>query len=229
MSDTTSFLQTALAASPLSLDAGAVARLARYGEALLDLNREINLTAARTPEKMLEILLLPSIGLKVAWAAETSPAWILDIGSGNGFPGVAAAVLWPEAEVILVERRAKKARAIETCLQTAGIENASALDCDAREVKNHRPDLMGHMDLVTIRAVGPLDDTTALAVPFLARGGCIVHWKGTALTSAERGSGREAAQGLGLDGLPDIMQPEGRGIFVRYVRPLPESAEGARS
>ena len=219
MSEIAQGLQAAVEEGTVQLTSDALERLTAYAEALLRLNQEINLTAARRPEQMLEVLLLPSLGVGAAWTADTPPTSVLDLGSGNGFPGIAAAVLWPGAEVVMVERRAKKARAITTCLEAAGVTNAHALACDAREVKNECSRLMGAMDLVTVRAVGPLDDTTALAFPFLAPGGRVVHWKGVTLTTAERGTGAEAARGLGLEVLDDVEQPGGRGLFVSYGRP----------
>ena len=212
-------LTAALDLSGLRLATEAVARLALYADALLALNREINLTAARDVEQILDVLLVPSVGVHAAWTGVQPPRRVLDIGSGNGFPGVAAAVLWPAADVLLVERRAKKARAITGCLEAAGITNAHALDCDAREVKARRPDAMGRMDLVTVRAVGALAETTALAAPFLAPGGCVVHWKGDRLGDDERAEGARAARSLGLEVRDEIAQPDGRGVFVVYARP----------
>ena len=219
MSEIAQRLQQAVDAGQCALEPLALGQLASYADALRELNERVNLTAARSLEQMLDVLLLPSLGVREAWTGAGAPTRILDLGSGNGFPGIAAAVLWPEAEVTLVERRAKKARAIAACLEASGIENGTALACDAREVKNTCSRLIGAMDLVTVRAVGPLDDTTALAVPFLAPGGRVVHWKGLTLTTAERGSGAEAARGLGLEVLPEIEQPGGRGLFVSYARP----------
>jgi 16S rRNA (guanine527-N7)-methyltransferase len=212
-------LTEAARAASLSLDARAAERLAAYADALLALNRKINLTAARDPTQMLEVLLLPSLGVQVTWPPErAAPSRIVDLGSGNGFPGVAAAVLWPRAEVLLVERRKKKARAIGSCLAQAGIGNARALGCDAREIRQRRPDVLGAVDLVTLRAVGPLAETTALAAPLLAPGGRVVHWKGENLQPDEREAGAVAARTLGLSVEQAVPQPDGRGVFLIYAR-----------
>ena len=47
-------------------------------------------------------------------------AWA-DLGSGAGFPGVALAALNPEARVVLVERRQKRAAFLETVLRETGL------------------------------------------------------------------------------------------------------------
>ena len=221
MSEIAPRLSTAARAMGLSLSDKQATRLAAYTEALLSLNERLNLTAARDAEQMLSVLVLPSLGVQAAWPGDAPPpARVLDIGSGNGFPGVAAAISWPQAEVCLVERRRKKARAIGSCLATAGIANARALGCDAREVKNRRPDLMGAVDLVTVRAVGPLPETTELAVPFLAPGGRVVHWKGENLGAEERDEGARTARAHGLTVADPVPQPDGRGVFIVYTRPL---------
>ncbi len=194
-------------------------RLVAYTQALLATNRQINLTAAQTTEQAHEILVVPSLGVAVAWDLVDPPRVAVDLGSGNGFPGVAVATLWPGCRVVLVERRQKKARAIAACLLEAGIDNARAIGCDAREIKNEAPDLLRGADLVTVRAVGSLADATALAAPLLADGGRLVHWKRATVTAAERQAGAAAARHAGLDVLPDIAQPVAEGILIVYARP----------
>ena len=192
--------------------------LARYVEALLARNAKVNLTAAASPGAAREILVEPSLVIGEAWDRPEPPAVAVDIGSGNGFPGVAVATLWPDCQVSLVERRQKKARAIQDCLAAAGIANASAIGCDARELKNERPRLMGAADLVTLRAVTSLEEGNRLAAPLLAPGGWVVHWKRVGMRASEGPAGDRAAEGLGLEAVRDV--PHGLdGLLVIYRRP----------
>ncbi len=195
------------------------ARLHAYVDAVLEHGRHVNLTAAKTQPEAVSILLLPSVRVAAVLSIDDPPALAVDIGSGNGFPGVTVAALCPECRVVLVERRKKKARAIQACLDQAGIPNAEALACDAREIKNERPELMGAADLVTLRAVGPLDETTRLAAPLLAPGGRVVHWKKPDLAADERAAGESVARQLGLEVLPDVTDPRSDGILVVYRKP----------
>lgn len=205
--------------SRLHLGPEAQALLVAYTTALLERNEHVNLTSARTPERAVDILLGPSLGVQAAWPLGVPPRLVVDVGSGNGFPGIAAAVSWPEARVVLVERRAKKARAIQDCANQAGLTQVEALACDAREIKNERPALLGAADLVTLRAVGPLDETTRLAAPLLAPCGRIVHWKSAALSADERRAGAEMARSEALDVLRDVQQPYGDGLLIVMARP----------
>ncbi len=179
----------------------------------------VNLTAARTIVEAVDILVLPSLPLPLVWPHDDPPRVVLDIGSGNGFPGVVGAVVWPSARVVLVERRGKKARAIDACLGATGIANAEALGIDAREVKHDHGDLLGACDVVTARAVGPLDVVTKIAAPLLAPGGRVAHWKGDALHEAEEEAGREVARSRGLTVPAALQLGRGPSRIVIYERP----------
>ncbi len=191
--------------------------LARYVDALLARNTQVNLTAAASPGAAREILVEPSLVVGDAWDRPEPPRIAVDIGSGNGFPGVAVAARWPACAVTLVERRQKKARAIQDCLVAAGFTNATAIGCDARELKNERPDLLGAADLVTLRAVTSLEEGNRLAAPLLAADGWVVHWKRVGMRATEGPAGDRAAEALGLEPLRDV--PHGLdGLLVIYRR-----------
>jgi 16S rRNA (guanine527-N7)-methyltransferase len=199
-----------------------VRRLLAYLVALCEFKPSLNLTAARSLEEAAEVLAVTALVVVRAWDGPTPPRRAVDLGSGNGFPGVAVAVAWPDCRVLLVERRAKKARAIESCLRTAGIRNAEPVACDGRELLREVPDVAGRVDLVTARAVGTLEEVTRIAAPWLAPGGRIVHWKGESLDEAERAAGRAAALAAGLSPPLEIAfgpPPPGPARLVIVERP----------
>ena len=192
------------------------ARLAAYVDALLEAGAGLNLTAVRTPERAETVLVTPSLAVRGAWpAGRPAPSVAVDIGSGNGFPGVAVAVLWPTCRVFLVERRAKKARAIAACLLAAGIVSAEAVACDARELPQTCPAAVG-ADLVTLRAVTSLAEGNRLAASLLRRGGRVVHWKRAGQLRAETGEARRQAGRSGLRRLADVVHEDG--VLVVYER-----------
>ena len=208
-------------ASGLPLSSSAVAQLAAYCGALVETNRQVNLTAARDLAAVHEVLVEPSLVMGHVLAEGPSPSRILDVGSGNGFPGIVAALHWPDAWVGLVERRGRKAEAIARLLDRAGIRNAEALPLDAREIPGQRPALVGAVDLITARAVGPLEAVNRVAAPLLAVGGRVVHWKAFKLSAKELRDGDARAASRGLVRLADIEfdpTPPGPGRLVRYER-----------
>jgi 16S rRNA (guanine527-N7)-methyltransferase len=105
---------------------------------------------------------------------------VLDLGSGNGFPGIPLAVAVPLRRVLLVESVGRKgaflraaAAALTGQLPTFQIavaqQRAESLARDPR----HR----AAWPAVTARAVGSVADLVELAFPLLGPGGCLVAWK----------------------------------------------------
>lgn len=200
----------------------ALATLVRYVEAVLAENERINLTGAKSLGAALDTLALDALPVARALEEGASPAVCVDLGTGNGLPGVVAALRWPKSRVVLVERRAKKAQAVERCLAAVAVPHAVVVACDGRELVRARPDLAKRVDLVMVRAVGEIAPTTKEAAPWLARGGRIVHWKPGALSAEEREAGLRAAATLKLTPLPDVEfafgEPGAPRRLVRFER-----------
>ena len=121
----------ALAAAALAFGVevapAAAAALLTYLRAMLEANRQLNLTGIRDAEQAVVLHVLDSLAIG---AFGLQPRRALDLGSGNGFPGVAVAALWPECEVVLMERTAKKARALEQLVANLG-DNVQVAHTDA--------------------------------------------------------------------------------------------------
>lgn len=200
-------------------DRETLARLVRYLEAVLEANQRVNLTGARDLERAVDVLALSAFA--VTRAVDAPPRLVVDLGTGNGLPGVAAALAWPEARVLLVERRGRKAAAVAACVASVGLERVDVVTCDGRELLRERPEVEGATDLVTVRAVGRLDEAVQMAAAWLAPGGRLAHWKGRALSAAETRAGEAAARRAGLDLLPTLRFEDeaGPGRLVRVERP----------
>lgn len=91
-------------AARLGVDPAAAARLARYLDLLAAWSGRMNLTAARTAEDRLALLVQPVIPV----APLVLPGRLLDLGSGNGSPGLVLAALRPDVAVTLLEPRQRR-------------------------------------------------------------------------------------------------------------------------
>ena len=201
-------------------DEATLRRLVGYLEAVLEANRSVNLTGARDLDRAVDVLALSA--LAVTCAVDAAPRRVVDLGTGNGLPGVAAALAWPDAEVLLVERRGRKASAVRACVEAVELSNVQVVTCDGRELLRERPAVKEATDLVTVRAVGPLDEAVRMAAPWLAPGGRIAHWKGRSLSDEETRAGTAAARGATLRVLPPLAFEDdaGPGHLVLYERPI---------
>jgi len=184
----------------------ALPALERYVAAVVDENARVNLTGAATFDTALDVLAADSLAVVRAWdSACGAPRAAVDLGTGNGLPGVAVALAWPSCRVALVERRAKKAAAVARCLAVARLSGVDVVACDGRDLLRERPGLSRGVDLVTVRAVGPLAEATKEAAPWLAAGGRIAHWKPSKIAPSEAAEGDAAARAAGLLRLEDVL------------------------
>lgn len=88
----------------LGLEAAAVDPLSAYLDTLAHWSLRTNLTAARRPQERVELLVAPILeGLPWLRAGR-----LLDVGSGNGSPGLVLALLVPGLSVTLLEPRLKR-------------------------------------------------------------------------------------------------------------------------
>jgi 16S rRNA (guanine527-N7)-methyltransferase len=142
---------------------------------------------------------------------------IVDLGSGAGFPGIVMALLLKDrggVEVHLVESNGRKASFLRDVIREARapaqvhqerIETFTALFTDA-------------VDVVTARALAPLNKLLELSRPLLRRGAVGLFQKG-------RGAEQELTDSrkswrIDAELIPSVTDPSARIIMVRAAEPL---------
>jgi 16S rRNA (guanine527-N7)-methyltransferase len=118
-------------------------------------------------------------------------AVLADVGSGAGLPGIVLAMLLPSAKVTLVEAMARRVSFLEECVADLGLPNVEV-------VRARAEDLVGQLaaDVVTARAVAPLDKLAGLCLGLARPGGKVLAIKG-ASAEAELAKARPVLARLG--------------------------------
>ncbi len=165
-------LESWLAERSWELPSQQVEPLLAYLDAMLLENQSINLTSIRDPEQALILHALDSLSPAPLALA---PRRALDLGSGNGFPGIALRSLYPEVELYLLDRTGKKLRAIERILQAAGQASVEFIDLDARQAAS-RKENKHRFDLITARAVASPEEIGPIAARMLTGSGNLLLW-----------------------------------------------------
>lgn len=101
---------------------------------------------------------------------------VLDLGSGGGFPGMVVAIVRSDLAVTLLDSTTKKTDFLREAATTLGLP-VDVVTGRAEELKDH-PSLGASFDVVTARAVAPLDRLVVWALPFLKPGGVLYAMKG---------------------------------------------------
>jgi 16S rRNA (guanine527-N7)-methyltransferase len=183
-------------------------RLAVYAALVLAANRRVNLTGARDGTAFAAHI-LDALTLR---ADVVSP--LIDVGSGNGLPGIPLA-LATGAEVTLLEPIKKRANFLREALGALGVSGqAVALRAeDASRDSAYRE----HFLTATARAVAGAPTVAELTVPFLAVGGRALLQRGS-LDPRERNAVADAALVLGADLVEERAVDGDRRILVLEKR-----------
>jgi 16S rRNA (guanine527-N7)-methyltransferase len=185
----------------VALDAEQLRRIDAYLDAVLEINRTLNLTSVRERDEAVVRHLLDSLSVVPIWhalAGEAPPRRVLDLGTGGGFPGAVLAVAWPKTRVTMIDSTGKKVRAVVQCLATAGIANARAIQVRGEQMPTLFRDARRSFDLCVARAVGKADHLVREFAPLVSIGGRIFLMKGPNTADDEISAAAREAKRLDL-------------------------------
>jgi 16S rRNA (guanine527-N7)-methyltransferase len=147
--------------------------------------------------------------LRFVRALPPPPATVLDLGSGGGLPGLVIAHHRRDLEVILVERRAKRADLLEYGARRLGLASVRVIDDDARNLVASGV-LTVPVDVVTARSFGPMEQVLEVAAPLVRPAGVVLVSEAPGQLTPIPG------QLLGRLGFVDEGAPEGIRRFRRF-------------
>ncbi|GAB3854212.1 16S rRNA (guanine(527)-N(7))-methyltransferase RsmG [Micromonospora andamanensis] len=134
--------------------------------------------------------------LNCATVAELIPsgASVLDVGSGAGLPGLVLAIARPDLAVTLIEPLARRTVFLEEAVAELGLTDSVRVFRGRAEEAAESEAVPG--DVVTARAVAPLDRLAGWCLPLTGTGGRLLALKG-ASAAEEIAEHAEAVHRLG--------------------------------
>ena len=185
--------QTLLAGLPaysVTLSDGQIDTLCRFGEALIEKNAVMNLTAITEPSAVAQLHFLDCIALLNA--VDFHGKRVIDVGCGAGFPGVPLKIAEPSIRLTLLDSLAKRMNWLSETLPALGVD-AEIITARAEEFAAQRRE---QYDLATSRAVARLNVLAELCLPYVRVGGKFLAMKG-ALAQEEVEEARRGIEKLG--------------------------------
>ncbi|WP_016990823.1 16S rRNA (guanine(527)-N(7))-methyltransferase RsmG [Flavobacterium sp. ACAM 123] len=115
-----------------------------------DWNEKINVISRKDIDALYTKHILHSLG--IAKVINFVPGtYVLDVGTGGGFPGIPLAILFPETRFHLIDIIAKKIKVVQAVVDSLELENVKAEQLRAELVK-------GDFDFIVSRAVTNMPD-----------------------------------------------------------------------
>ncbi|MDH6284768.1 16S rRNA (guanine(527)-N(7))-methyltransferase RsmG, partial [Prescottella agglutinans] len=134
---------------------------------------------------------------------------VVDVGSGAGLPGIPLAIARPDVRVTLVEPLLRRTVFLQEVVDSLGLENVTVLRGRAEDSDVVKQ--AGGADVVTSRAVAPLEKLVRWSLPLVRVGGRMLALKGSSAAEeisrdraslARLGAGKLEVVECGDDALP---------------------------
>lgn len=115
-----------------------------------DWNAKINVISRKDIDELYTKHVLHSLAIAKIQPFEPG-TYILDVGTGGGFPGIPLAILFPETRFYLIDVILKKIKVVQAVADGLGLKNVKAEQMRAENVK-------GDYDFIVSRAVTNMPD-----------------------------------------------------------------------
>lgn len=115
-----------------------------------DWNEKINVISRKDIDALYTKHVLHSLGIAKINNFEPG-TYVLDVGTGGGFPGIPLAILFPETRFYLIDVIAKKIKVVKAVAEALELKNVKAEQIRAENVK-------GDFDFIVSRAVTNMPD-----------------------------------------------------------------------
>lgn len=115
-----------------------------------DWNAKINVISRKDIDELYTKHVLHSLAIAKIQPFEPG-TYVLDVGTGGGFPGIPLAILFPETRFYLIDVIAKKIKVVQAVAEGLELKNVKAEQMRAENVK-------GDFDFIVSRAVTNMPD-----------------------------------------------------------------------
>jgi len=156
-----------------------ISLLAGYIAEIMTHNPVLSLVGTNDPKELVIRHILDSLAPLGIISHKCNLSRIADVGSGAGLPGIPLAIVLPDSEFTLIERKGRRSGFLRNTLTALavnnrnGLSNVSVEEQEMEKVKPHR------FTMVTFRAFKPLDSKILKKLFRLcANGGVLAAYKG---------------------------------------------------
>ncbi len=149
-------------------------QLEKYYELLIEWNKVMNLTGITEKESVYLKHFYDSLTLaKIIDLNKVNT--LCDIGSGAGFPGIVIKIVFPNLKITLVDSLNKRINFLNHVIEKLELKDIEAIHYRIEEYASIK---RNYFDVVTARAVAPINTLLEYAIPVTKENGYFVAMKG---------------------------------------------------
>ena len=147
-------------------------KLEEYYHILVEENKKYNLTAITEESQVYLKHFYDS--LCIIKITNLDKQYLLDIGTGAGFPGMVLKIVFPNLKIDLLDSTNKKCQFLQIIIDKLKLKNINVINARAEEYAKENRE---KYDIVTSRAVAPLKHLLEYSIPTLKVNGHFISLK----------------------------------------------------
>ena len=156
----------------INISVDTLEKLNTYYKILVDENNKYNLTTITEEQDVYLKHFYDS--LTIIKIIDLKDQYLLDIGSGAGFPGLVLKIVFPNLKIDLLDSTTKRCLFLEKVIKELELKDIKVINARAEEYAKENRE---KYDIVTSRAVAPLKHLLEYSIPVLKINGNFVSLK----------------------------------------------------
>lgn len=157
---------------------------------MIEMNQVMNLTSITEEDEVILKHFYDSMSV-VKHYDFNQGEYVIDVGTGAGFPGIPLAILLPGIQFTLMDSLNKRITFLKNVVEKCGLKNVECIHSRAEELaKNEK--YREKYDICVSRAVANLSILLEYCIPFIKKGGKFISYK--SISSEEELSASKNAQ-----------------------------------
>ena len=156
----------------INISVDTLSKLEEYYQILVEENKKYNLTAITEEEQVYLKHFYDS--LCIIKIIDLKDQYLLDIGTGAGFPGLVLKIVFPRLKIDLLDSTNKRCLFLQMVIDKLNLKNVNVINARAEE---YAKDNREKYDIVTSRAVAPLKHLLEYSIPTLKVNGNFISLK----------------------------------------------------
>ena len=157
---------------------------------MIEMNQVMNLTSITEEDEVILKHFYDSMSV-VKYYDFNQGEYVIDVGTGAGFPGIPLAILLPGIQFTLMDSLNKRITFLKDVVEKCGLKNVECIHSRAEELAKDEK-YREKYDICVSRAVANLSILLEYCIPFIKKGGKFISYK--SISSEEELSASQNAQ-----------------------------------
>lgn len=170
-------------------------KLISFYEMVDERNKVMNLTGITDFDEFVEKHFIDSLILAKAYPDISKNKFVIDVGTGAGFPGIPLSIIYNNSRFVLLDSLNKRINFINEVISSLSLRNVEAISGRAEDYARN-PLYREQFDLCVTRAVAEINLLSEYSLPFVKVKGQCIPYKSSDI-DGEIENGRNAISILG--------------------------------